>query len=160
MQLSDILYKVSVCSNGTMYEYDVYAQNERMACQITRELFVMEMPNELVDSIGAQVVYPTEEEKRSVNMKLINVYGGLKSALVGKKYRDFLMAFQNYEGYNLNLKDDLKQSFKIKFRGFVVEVVFMNGETSINESEITYTDFELHRTYVIRDGLQNMYIGV
>lgn len=159
MQLSDILYKVTICSNNRTYEYNLFAQNDRVASRVARELFSMECQGEYIETLGAQVVYPTDEERRDVTKKLINVYGGLKAAIVDKRYRDFIMAYKNYDGFKIVLDNDLQQSFRIKFMGFEVEVDFINGKTEINESEIIYTDVNLGRTYIIRDGLQTIYIG-
>ena len=157
---SNILYEVVLTTSAGLQSYELYGRSKNHAKALAVEIHNAEHWGIEIDSCMITEVKPSDEEISRINKKLINVYGQLKHSITGKGYKDFVNTLYMFNGYNADFGSQLEKSFYINFRGFICRILFMNGETIIDEEEIVYVDEKLGKTFVIRNNLIEFYIGV
>lgn len=137
--------------------YEIFADDKDDARKITRELFFMSYGTYNDMQITVEPIIVPDKDKVSVNKILFSTYGVVKSKFINLNYKNFLKAFENFDGHNLILQPNYA-SFWFRFMNLECKAVWKNGESFISENEILLY-LEDNRTYVIRDNLCNIYIA-
>lgn len=153
-----IIYYTDFDNTTYSVPYEIFATNEEDAKNIASELFFMDIGTFEDMRFEVSLVEPSEQEKKLVNKKLFEVFGILKNAFEGISYKDFLVNFQNYDGYKLKLSSNFA-AFRFRFQDLEFVAVFKDGISYISEKEVVYYAAN-GRTYIIKNELCDIYVGV
>lgn len=137
--------------------YKPFASNDEEARVIALELLLVNEGTFTDTDTDVTLVRPSLEEQDSVRKYLMNTYGVVKEKFGELTYQGFINAIEQYEGYDIRL-GATSSSFRFKFRGLVCLVRHSSGVTSIDENELFVTIN--NRTYIVTNGLRDIYIGV
>lgn len=136
--------------------YNLFAENKEDAINIARELFFMDFGTFGDMHIEAEYELPSKSELEHVNRALIDQFGIIKQKFSELSYKQFLQAFQNFDGYNMVLNLD-SASFYFRFKNIECKAIYKNGSTYIDENEVYYHGVD--RLYIITDRLCTILIG-
>ena len=136
--------------------YNLFAENKEDAINIARELFFMDFGTFEDMYIEAEYELPSKSELEHVNRALIDQFGIIKQKFSELSYKQFLQAFQNFDGYNMVLNLD-SASFYFRFKNIECKAIYKNGSTYIDENEVYYHGVD--RLYIITDRLCTILIG-
>lgn len=137
--------------------YTLNARNRNVAIDIAKELFIMEYG--VHDGVSV-IVEP--EHLSSEDMKImLNVKDGtfneLNNLFSEKNYKDFTLAFQQFEGFSAYLSTFDDSFFWFNFLEITVKAVFrVSGECYIDTKEVYYRD-EFGRKIVARNSWTEFY---
>lgn len=154
-------YKVKICYtdfDGVAYSisYTLFAQNNLDAERIAKELFFMDFGTFEDMQVFSDYEHPSKSEIEHVNRALIEQFGILKQKFSNLNYKQFLDAFQNFDGWDMQLSTDTA-SFYFRFMNLECRAIYRSGETFIDETEVYYHGVD--RLYVITDRLCTILIG-
>lgn len=136
--------------------YNLFAENKDDAINIAREMFFMDFGTFEEMHIEAEYELPSQSELEHVNRALIEQFGIIKQKFSEMSYKQFLQAFQNFDGYNMILNMD-SASFYFRFMNIECKAVYRNGSSFIDETEVYYHGVD--RLYIITDRLCKVLIG-
>lgn len=136
--------------------YSLFAKDKDDAISIAREMFFMDYGTFEDMHIESEYETPSKLELEHVNRALIEQFGIIKQKFSEMSYKQFLEAFQNFDGYNMVLGID-SASFYFRFMNIECKAIYRNGSTCIDESEVYYHGVD--RLYVITDRLCTVLIG-
>lgn len=138
-------------------KYVLNARNKNMAEDLAKELFIME--HGVCDSIST-IVEPehltSEDMKVMLNVKDDN-FRELDRIFSNKTYKDFTIAFQQFDGFSAYLSAFDDSFFWLTFLNMTVKAVFkVNGECYIDTKEVYYKD-EFGKKMVARNSWTEYY---
>lgn len=119
--------------------YTVNASSKSLAENIGRELFTLErglcnIINVIVEP--ERLTLPDMSSVLSIRDKLINE---LNADFINKSYKDFVLSFYHFEGFNAKLTPYEDSYFWFRFLGAKIKAVFkLNGECYIDTDMVFY----------------------
>lgn len=146
-------------NNKCRVRYSFFAENEEDARRIAYECFLMEVGSSDTVKIHIRTTPLSEVERNYVNDVLSSYLSPIRSSLSGKVYMDFIKLFQSMSGYGLKLSPDIN-SFWFEMNNITCKIAYESGLCYVDTKEIIVSDRTSNRKYIIRNNLQDYYIGV
>ena len=146
-------------NNKCRGRYSFFADNEEDARRIAYECFLMEVGSSDTVQIHIRPTPLSEVERNYVNDVLSSYLSPIRSSLSGKVYMDFIKLFQSMSGYGLKLSPDTN-SFWFEMNNITCKIAYESGLCYVDTKEIIVSDRTSNRKYIIRNNLQDYYIGV
>lgn len=146
-------------SNSCTLKYSFFAKDEEDAKRIAYECFLMEVGSSESIRLNITSTLVSDGEKDYISNTIKSYLGELRKSLHDKSYMDFIKLFQDMQGYDLNLSNSYN-SFWIDFNNITCKIVYEEGVCSIDLEEVIVKDKTSNRKYVVKNNLQDYYIGV
>lgn len=146
-------------SNKCDIRYSILAENEEDAMKIAYECFLMEVGSS--DNVKTHIrTTPLSYDEKCYVDKIIKEYlGTIRDSLVDMVYAKFIKFFTNIRGYGLKLSPD-RSSFWMDMNNITCKIVYESGLCYIDMQEIIVHDKISNRKYIVKNNLQDYYIGV
>lgn len=149
---------IDLFSNNSKAKYRFFAEDEEDAKRIAYECFLMEVGSTDTIKIHLRTTPLSDDEKFYVNDVLEKYLQPLRNSLVGVGYVDFIKLFRNMSGYGLQLASDVS-SFWFTMNNITCKVVYESGLCYIDTKELIISDRTSNRKYIVKNDLQDYYIG-
>ena len=141
------MIKYRATANGVVFEF--FAKDDNDAIDIAKTLYKTEYGEQDEITVSCAPLYPSPVEIRSVSYYANEVLGYLRKTFTDISYLDFLKAFRNFEGYELNLQPQYI-SFMLDFMNLRCKVVWYNEKSHVDEEQILVS--HKNRVYLLKGG--------
>lgn len=137
--------------------YELFANDKADAEKIVRELFFMSYGTYSDMKILIRPKECTQEEQFHVFRKVSETFGVVSKQFINKTYKDFLKLFENFDGYDLVLRQNYA-SFWFKFMAIECKAVWKDGEAYLSEEEVLLYRGD-GRVYVVRNNFVDVFLA-
>lgn len=141
-------------------EYYINASNADKARNLANELFLMEYG--VFDDVKFEI---EPQHLTSDDMKIMldvkdTIFSKLNDIFKVKNYKSFVLAFQDFEGYNAHISSIDDSYFWLNFMGMKVKAVYKVNDVCYIDSKEVYYVTETGRRIVARNSWTEFYYYV